>query len=138
MQNIFLAFLFCKNIHIGINDGVTYDVTLAATQQIKAKNLTIVTKNSAAAATFKVTYTGTGKAFNVTETLTLKNEAATADGNKINVVSAICKDIVAENVPDKTFIIENGQDIEYTGTYSTSGKTRNIQFPNNIPTKKNN
>lgn len=127
-----------KNIHIGINDGVDYTVTLAATQQIKAKNLTIVTANIATAAKFAVAGITTGKAFNVTETLTLLNEAATADGNEIDVVSAICKDIVANNVPDKTFIIKNGQDIEYTGAYSTNGNTRKISFPNNIPTKRNN
>lgn len=124
-----------KNIHIAVATPAT--ATLTATQQIKAKNLNIVTSNSGTAATFKVTYPGTGKAFNVTETLTLKNEAATADGNEIDVVSAICKDIVADNVPDFTFIIDNGLSIEYTGTYKTSGKTAKVSYPNNIPQLKN-
>lgn len=125
-----------KNIHIAVVVA-TPTATLAATQQIKTKNLTIVTSNSSTAATFKVTYPGTGKAFNVTETLTLKNEAATADGNEIDVVSAICKNIVADNVPDFTFIIDNGLSIEYTGTYKTSGKTAKVSYPNNIPQLKN-
>ena len=126
-----------KNIHIAVANGVAATATLTATQQIKAKNLNIVTSNSGTATTFIVTYPGTGKAFNVTETLTLKNEAATANGNEIDIKSAICKDIVADNVPDFTFIIDNGLSIEYTGTYKTSGKTAKVSYPNNIPQLKN-
>ena len=126
-----------KNIIIEANAATTnqkYTLKLGA-NQMKAKNLTIETyaRGAAGGAQFTTTHSGTTPAFDVTETLTLRNALAGTDSNLVDLNSALCKDVVANNVYNRVFTIKNGLNILYTGTYSTTGYTAKTSYPNNIP-----
>lgn len=126
-----------KNIIIEANAAANnhkYTLNLG-TNQMLAKNLTIQTyaTGTTNAANFVATHSGSTPAFKVTETLTLKNARAQDDLNGVDLKSALCKDVVADNVPNKIFTIKNGLNILYTGTYSTTGYTAKTSYPNNIP-----
>lgn len=130
-----------KNVIIEVRAGSTTDKTYTlnlGNKQIKAKKLNIeVYSQTPGVAEFVTNYSGSAKAFVITETLSLINGNTNSGNNEIDLKSASCKDIVADNkaTNNATLTIKNGYYINYTNTYSTFGDKENTAYPNNIPQK---
>lgn len=130
-----------KNVIIEVRAGSTTDKTYTlnlGNKQIKAKKLNIeVYSQTPGVAGFDTNYSGSAKAFVITETLSLINGNTNSGNNEIDLKSASCKDIVADNkaTNNATLTIKNGYYINYTNTYSTFGDKENTAYPNNIPQK---
>jgi hypothetical protein len=73
---------------------------------------------------------------NVTETLTLNKLAAGTSATQIDLTSSICQDIKVDNSSSNTHTIKNGINMNYTGSYTTTGAVEKTSYPNNIPQKK--
>lgn len=130
-----------KNVIVEVRAGTStansYTLELG-NKQIKAKKLNIeVYSQNPGVAKFVTIYSGSAKAFVITETLSLINGNTNSGNNEIDLKSASCKDIVADNkaTNNATLTIKNGYYINYTNTYSTFGDKENTAYPNNIPQK---
>ena len=115
-----------------------YKGRFAATKKLSAKNLTVYVDNKNLEIVGGTTDKAAGKyVVNVTETLTLNKLAASTQDTQIDLTSSICQDIKVDNSSSSnTHTIKNGINMNYTGSYTTTGAVEKTSYPNNIPQKK--
>lgn len=113
-----------------------YKVEVGSDKQIVARSLTVNARIANGAKTQSMTVEGgtTGAAIAVSNTLSLNNYTVGTFNLTIEN-GATCKDMMVTNVDNGTFVIYKGSSIHYTGTYSWSGNSDGISYPNNMPQK---